>query len=103
MEPRIGGAQAAADKVTIKMMSALLEEMKQAKDLVPHLVAPKTIRILVHADRVPDITIQAFDVLANKNVFLSQDAEWDGDGEVSDEEVSEEESDITSLPSDDDE
>ena len=73
---------------------------KQAQALVAQMAAPKIVRILTH--ELPSIEMQAFDVLTGKNVRLSDSAEWDDDGETIEDEVSDEESEISGLSSDDD-
>jgi hypothetical protein len=74
---------------------------KQAQVLVAQMAAPKIVRILTHA--LPSIQMRAFDVLTGRNVTLSEGAEWDDDGEAIEDEVSDEESEISDLSSDDDE
>ncbi|KAF2679297.1 hypothetical protein K458DRAFT_422337 [Lentithecium fluviatile CBS 122367] len=66
---------------------------KQAQVLVAQMSAPKIVRILTHA--LPSIEMRAFDVLTDRNVILSEGAEWDDDGEAIEDEVSD-------LSSDDD-
>ena len=73
---------------------------KQAQALVAQMAAPKIVRILTH--ELPSIEMQAFDVLTGKNVRLSDSADWDDDGETIEDEVSDEESEISDLSSDDD-
>ncbi|EAT87603.1 hypothetical protein SNOG_05212 [Parastagonospora nodorum SN15] len=73
---------------------------KQAQVLVAQMAAPKIVRILTHA--LPSIEMRAFDVLTGRNVRLSESAEWDDDGEAIEDEVSDEESEISDLSSDED-
>jgi hypothetical protein len=73
---------------------------KQAQVLVAQMAAPKIVRILTHA--LPSIEMRAFDVLTGRNFTLSEGAEWDDDGEAIEDEVSDEESEISDLSSDDD-
>ncbi|KAH7115210.1 hypothetical protein B0J11DRAFT_510808 [Dendryphion nanum] len=73
------------------------EMEKQAQLLVTHMAAPKIVRILTHA--LPSFRKQAFDVLTGKVIKLSKGAEWDDDGEAMEDDISEEESDISSLSS----
>lgn len=73
---------------------------KQAQVLAAHMAAPKIVRILTHA--LPSIEMRAFDVLTGRNVRLSEGAEWDDDGEAIEDQVSDEESEISDLSSDDD-
>ncbi|KAI9694316.1 MAG: hypothetical protein M1820_009040 [Bogoriella megaspora] len=73
---------------------------KQAQVLVAQIAAPKIVRILTHA--LPSTKIRAFDVLTGRNVTLSEGAEWDEDGEAIEDQVSDEESEISDLSSDDD-
>ncbi|KAK0710363.1 hypothetical protein B0T21DRAFT_376472 [Apiosordaria backusii] len=73
---------------------------KQAQVLVAQMAAPKIVRILTHT--LPNIKMQAFDVLTGRNVTLSEGAEWDDDGEAIEDQVSDEESEISDLSSDDD-
>jgi hypothetical protein len=73
---------------------------KQAQALVAQMAAPKIVRVLTHA--LPSIEMRAFDVLTGRNVTLSEGAEWDDDGEAIKDEVSDEESEISNLSSDDD-
>ncbi|KAH8690405.1 hypothetical protein GQ44DRAFT_720263 [Phaeosphaeriaceae sp. PMI808] len=72
----------------------------QAQVLVAQMVAPKIVRILTHT--LPSIKMRAFDVLTGRNVTLNEGAEWDDDGEVIEDEVSDEESEISDLSSDND-
>jgi hypothetical protein len=74
---------------------------KQAQVLVTQMEAPKIVRILTHA--LPGIAMRAFDVLTGRNVTLSEGAEWDDDGGVIEDEVSDEVSEISDLSSDNDE
>ncbi|KAK4644031.1 hypothetical protein QC761_0048410 [Podospora bellae-mahoneyi] len=74
---------------------------KQAQVLVAQMAAPKIVRILAHA--LPRIEMRAFDVLTGRNVALSEGAEWDDEGEVIEDQVSDDESEISDLSSDDDE
>ncbi|KAK4664203.1 uncharacterized protein QC763_0083540 [Podospora pseudopauciseta] len=74
---------------------------KQAQVLVAQMAAPKIVRILTHA--LPRIEMRAFDVLTGRNVALSEGAEWDDEGEVIEDQVSADESEISDLSSDDDE
>ncbi|KAH4902994.1 hypothetical protein HBI56_121510 [Parastagonospora nodorum] len=73
---------------------------KQEQVLVAQMAAPKIVRILTHA--LPSIEVRAFDVLTGRNVTLIEGAEWDDDGEANEDEVSDEESKISDLSSDDD-
>ncbi|OAL50497.1 hypothetical protein IQ07DRAFT_587152 [Pyrenochaeta sp. DS3sAY3a] len=73
---------------------------KQAQDLAAQMAAPRMVRILTHT--LPNFEFRAFDVLTGKNVALSKGAEWDDDGEAIEDEVSDEESEISDLSSDDD-
>jgi hypothetical protein len=73
---------------------------KQAQVLVAQMAAPKIVRILTHA--LPSIGMRASDVLTGRNVTLSESAEWDDDGEAVEDEVSDEESEISDLSLDDD-
>ena len=73
---------------------------KQAHVLVSQMAAPTIVRVLTHA--LPSIEMRAFDVLTGRNVILSEGAEWDDDGEAVEDEVSDEESEIPDLSSDDD-
>lgn len=73
---------------------------KQAQDLVAQMAAPKIVRILTHA--LSSIGMRAFDVLTGRNVKLSEGAEWDDDGEAIEDELSDEESEISDLSSDND-
>ncbi|KAF1840620.1 uncharacterized protein K460DRAFT_371824 [Cucurbitaria berberidis CBS 394.84] len=70
----------------------------QAQDLIAQTTAPKIARILTHA--LPSLEMRAFDVLTGRNLALSEGAEWDADGEVIQDEVSDEESEISDLSSD---
>ena len=79
-------------------LKADMEE--QAQVLVAQMAAPKIVRILTHA--LPSLKLRAFDVLTSKTVMLNEDAEWDDDGESIEDEVSDEESEISSLSSDND-
>ncbi|KAK3988712.1 hypothetical protein QBC44DRAFT_97930 [Cladorrhinum sp. PSN332] len=73
---------------------------KEAQVFVTHMVAPKMVRILTHA--LPTMEMRAFDVLTGRNLKLSEGAEWDDDGEViEDPAVSDAESEISDLSSDD--
>ncbi|KAI9888210.1 MAG: hypothetical protein M1814_001091 [Vezdaea aestivalis] len=72
---------------------------KQAQVLVTQMAAPKMVRILTHI--LPSIQIRAFDVLTSKTVALSKDAEWDDKGETMEDQVSDEESEISDLSTDD--
>jgi hypothetical protein len=72
----------------------------QAQVLVAQMAVPKIVRILAHA--LPRIEMRAFDVLTGRNVTLSEGAEWDDDGEANEDEVSDEESEIADLSSDND-
>ncbi|KAF2658551.1 hypothetical protein K491DRAFT_259428 [Lophiostoma macrostomum CBS 122681] len=82
-------------------LDQLIADMeKQAQDLVAQMAAPKIVRILTHA--LPGIEMRAFDVLTGRTVRLSDGAEWDDDGEAIEDEVSDEESEIASLSSEDD-
>lgn len=71
---------------------------KQAQDLIAQMAAPKIVRILTHT--LPSIKMRAFDVLTGRNITLSEGAEWDDDGEAIEDEVSDEESEISDLSSD---
>jgi hypothetical protein len=73
---------------------------KQAQALVAQMAAPKMVRVLTHA--LPSIKMQAFDVLTGGNVALGEGAEWDDDGEAVEDEVSDEESEISDLSTDED-
>jgi hypothetical protein len=73
---------------------------KQAQVLVAQMAAPTIVRILTHV--LPSIEMRAFDVLTSRNVTLSEGAEWDDDGEAIEDQVSDEESEISDLSSDDD-
>lgn len=73
---------------------------KQAQVLVAQMAAPKIVRILTHA--LPSIEMRAFDVLTGRNVALSEGAEWDDDGEAIEDDLSDEESEISDLSSDGD-
>ncbi|KAH7408756.1 hypothetical protein DE146DRAFT_743441 [Phaeosphaeria sp. MPI-PUGE-AT-0046c] len=73
---------------------------KQARVLVAQMAAPKTVRMLTHG--FPSITMRTFDVLNGKNLTLSEGAEWDDDGEAIEDELSDEELEISDLSSDDD-
>lgn len=73
---------------------------KQAQDLVAQMAAPKMVRILTHA--LPSFEMRALDVLTGRNIRLGEGAEWDDDGEVIGDEMSDEESEIPDLSSDDD-
>lgn len=79
-------------------LKADMEE--QARVLVAQMTAPKIVRILTHA--LPSIEMRAFDVLTGRNLTLNEGAEWDDDGEAIEEEVSDEESEISDLSSDND-
>lgn len=68
---------------------------KQTQVLVAQVAAPKIVMILTHA--LPSIEMRAFDVLTDRNVTLSEGAEWDDDGEAIEDEVSDEESEISDL------
>ncbi|KAK4168743.1 hypothetical protein QBC43DRAFT_309597 [Cladorrhinum sp. PSN259] len=61
------------------------EMESQAQVLVTQMAAPKMVRILTHTD--PDIQMQAFDGLTGRRIKLSKGAEWDDDGEYSEEKV----------------
>jgi hypothetical protein len=52
----------------------------QAQILVTQMAAPKMVRILTV--EIPDFSMRAFDVLTGRTVKLDQDAKWDDDGEV---------------------
>ncbi|KAH9879333.1 hypothetical protein J1614_002772 [Plenodomus biglobosus] len=80
-------------------LKADMEE--QARILVAQMSDPKIVRILTHT--LPKFEMRAFDVLTGKTVRLSEDAEWDADGEAVEDEVSDEESEISDLSSDDEE
>jgi hypothetical protein len=73
---------------------------KQAQVLVAQMAAPKMVRILTHA--LPSIEMRAFDVLAGSNITLSEGTEWDDDFEANEDEVSDEESEVSDLSFDDD-
>jgi hypothetical protein len=73
---------------------------KQAQVLVAQMAAPTIVRILTHV--LPSIEMRAFDVLTSRNVTLSEGAEWDDDGEAIEDQVSDEESEISDLSSDED-
>lgn len=73
---------------------------QQARVLVDHMAAPKTVRILTHA--FPSFEMRAFDVLTGKNIMLSEDAVWDDVSEAMEDQESDEESEIPDLSSDDD-
>lgn len=73
---------------------------KQAQVLVAQMAAPKIVRVLTHA--LPSIQMRAFNVLTGRNITLSEGAEWDDDGEAIEDEVSDEESEISDLSSDED-
>lgn len=66
---------------------------KHAQNLVAQIAAPKIVRILTHTR--PRIEMRAFDVLTGRNVKLGEFAEWDDDGEAIEDEVSDEESEIS--------
>jgi hypothetical protein len=74
---------------------------EQAQVLVAQMAAPKIVRILTHA--LPSIQMRAFDVLTGRSLALSEGAEWDDGGEAIEEDVSDEESEISDLSSDNDE
>ncbi|KAF2999286.1 hypothetical protein E8E13_004202 [Curvularia kusanoi] len=77
---------------------ALKGEMeKQARDLVAQMAAPKTVRVLMH--EYPNCQLRAFDVLTGKYIDLAEGAEWRDDGEVIKDQVSDEESEISSITS----
>jgi hypothetical protein len=73
---------------------------KQAQVLVAQIAAPTIVRILTHV--LPSIEMRAFDVLTSRNVTLSEGAEWDDDGEAIEDQVSDEESEISDLSPDED-
>jgi hypothetical protein len=73
---------------------------KQAQSLVTRMANPKVVRILTHA--LPCIEMRAIDVMTGRNVRLREGAEWDDDGEIINDEVSDEESEIPDLSLDDD-
>ncbi|KAM0545645.1 hypothetical protein ACHAPJ_011261 [Fusarium lateritium] len=64
---------------------------EQAEALVTRMASPKTMRILTHS--LPQFDIQSLDVLTGKMMVLDDDAPWDGDGKVIQED-SEPESDL---------
>jgi hypothetical protein len=80
-------------------LEADMEE--QAQVLVTQMAAQKVVRVLTH--RLSDFKMRAFEVLTGRNVMLNEGAEWDDDGEAVEDQVSEEESEISSLSSDEDE
>ena len=57
-------------------------------------------RILTHV--CSNANLRAFNALTGSNVMLSEGAEWDDDGEAIEDEVPDEESEISDLSSDDD-
>lgn len=71
---------------------------KQAQDLMAQMAAPKIVRILLHA--LPSMDLRAFDVLAGRIVTLNEGAEWDDDGKFIEDEVLDDESEISDLSSD---
>ena len=75
-----------------------LEE--QARVLATQMANPRMVRVLTHT--LPTIKIKAFDVLTGDNSILEDDAEWDSDGKVIEELVSDGESEISDLSSDSD-
>jgi hypothetical protein len=68
---------------------------KQAEVLTAQMAAPKMVRILTHA--LPSFKLRAFDASTGRYVALNEDAEWDEDGEVIEEEVPDDESEISDL------
>jgi hypothetical protein len=70
---------------------------KQARVLVTQMAAPRMVRILTHV--LPNIKTLAYDVLTGKSVQLSEGAEWDDSGEVIEEQVSDEKSQVSDLSS----
>jgi hypothetical protein len=57
------------------------------------------VRIVTHA--LPSIQMRAFDVLAGRNLTLKEGADWDDDGKTFEEQVSDEETEISDLSSSD--
>lgn len=76
-------------------LKADMEE--QARVLAAQMAAPEIVRVLTHA--LPSMEMRAFDVLTGGNVRLSEGAGWDDDGEPVEDDVSDEESEISDLSS----
>jgi len=85
---------------TVGFLQMKADIEKQAQVLITRMVAPKIVRVLTHA--LPSLKMQAFDILTGRNVTLSEGAEWDDDGETIEDQVSDEESEILDLSSDND-
>lgn len=77
-----------------------LEIDKHAQDLVSKIEDLKVVSILTYI--LLNIKLRAFDALTGKNIKLSKGVEWDDEGEAINEQVSEEELEISDLLLDDD-
>jgi hypothetical protein len=75
------------------LLRADVEE--QAHILVKQMAAPKMVRLLSHT--LPTLQLQAFDVLTSETLNLEDGVEWDGKGEVVEQQWEDAESEISSL------
>ncbi|KAF2746995.1 hypothetical protein M011DRAFT_458990 [Sporormia fimetaria CBS 119925] len=72
----------------------------QAHILATLMATPRKVRILTHT--LPSMEMRAFDVLSGRTMALAEGSDWGDDGEGFEEEVSDEESEISDLSWDDD-